>query len=199
MRKFRDPVLETIANRVLKEYDPALLNGEPKPIPIEAIAKKKYGIELEYQHIRNDGRILGLTIFKSGFHGIYDMDKREYILVDFDRGTIILDATLLEMESDGRMRFTLAHELAHWILHKEQQRQYGDVATHLSSGDSDNHEEHEADVLASLLLMPKGRLKVAFFRLGQGLGRAEKIAKMAEIFEVSKQAMSIRLKGCGLI
>ena len=63
---YRDQVLETIARKVLCAYDTILFYGDPQPIPVEEIIES-YGISLEYQYLRKNGRILGKTIFDDGF------------------------------------------------------------------------------------------------------------------------------------
>ena len=55
--------------------------------------------------------------------------------------------------SEGRKRFTIAHEFGHYILHRHQQHQFecGDLET---GGHSERNIETEADLFASTLLMP---------------------------------------------
>ena len=68
---------------------------------------------------RKNGRILGKTVFDTGLEAVYDMELGEYTLFPVKAGTILIDASLCEEEtSTGRLRFTEAHELSHWILHK---------------------------------------------------------------------------------
>lgn len=56
-----------------------------------------------------------------------------------------------------------------------------------------------AATLASALLMPLPQIKKCFYRLKIGRTDEQLIAEMANIFEVSKQAMQIRLKSRNLI
>ena len=114
---YRDQVLETIARKVLCAYDAILFYGDPQPIPVEEIIES-YGISLEYQYLRKNGRILGKTIFDDGLEAVYDQEQGMYILFPVKAGTILIDASLCENEETaGRLRFTCAHELAHWVLH----------------------------------------------------------------------------------
>lgn len=102
----------------------------------------------------------------------------------------------------GRLRFTCAHELAHWVLHKKLYSGTGDVAAYngnVSSDESHGIIERQADTLASALLMPLPQIKKCFYRLKIGRTDEQLIAEMANIFEVSKQAMQIRLKSRNLI
>ncbi len=67
---------------------------------------------LEYQYLRNNGRVLGETIFDDGLTAIYDRENHRYDLLPVKGGTILIDCSLCEEEaSTGRLRFTCAHEL----------------------------------------------------------------------------------------
>ena len=125
---YRDQVLETIARKVLCAYDTILFYGDPQPIPVEEIIES-YGISLEYQYLRKNGRILGKTIFDDGLEAVYDQEQGMYILFPVKAGTILIDASLCENEETaGRLRFTCAHELAHWVLHKKLYQGTGESA-----------------------------------------------------------------------
>ena len=50
-------------------YDTILFYGDPQPIPVEEIIES-YGISLEYQYLRKNGRILGKTIFDDGLEAV---------------------------------------------------------------------------------------------------------------------------------
>ena len=117
-------------------------------------------------------------------------------------GTILIDERLCDPSKLGRLRFTCAHELAHWVLHKKLYSGTGDVAAYngnVSSDESHGIIERQADTLASALLMPLPQIKKCFYRLRIGRTDEQLIAEMANIFEVSKQAMQIRLKSRNLI
>ena len=115
---YSEAAFEVIARQVLCEYDDKIYFGAPQAVPVEDIIEK-LGLNLEYQYIRKDGRILGKTIFEDGLDIVWDMDEQQYILLPVKAGTIIIDASLCEDENNfGRLRFTCAHELAHWLLHK---------------------------------------------------------------------------------
>lgn len=117
-RYMPDYELEAQARRILNEFDYGLLRGEPKAVPVEKLAES-YGLEIEYHCIRKNGAVLGKTVFFDQYVPIYNRDEGRYEMVFFKRGTVILDESLLDCANDGRLRFTLAHELAHWILHQD--------------------------------------------------------------------------------
>lgn len=194
LRYLRPELLEAIARRTIKYYDPELLSSaEAVSIPIEDIIEK-LGLSLEFQFIRKNGRILGETVFDDGYIPLYNMSARKYELVFMERGTIIIDASLLRCRSDGRLRFTCAHELAHWLIHQELYCGSGDTAAMLKSisksSDSDKSIERQADILASSLLLPSGSVKRAFYRTAS----SDRVERLAALFDVSKKAMEIRLQ-----
>lgn len=198
-RYIRPALLEAIARNALKKYDPSLvLSLEPKSIPIEDMIET-FGLSLEYQYIRKNGRILGETVFDDDYIPLYNIEQRKYELVFMERGTIILDASLLRCRSDGRLRFTAAHELAHWLIHQELYSGSGDTAAMLKSisksSDADKYIERQADALAGALLMPINQIKRSFYRVSG----TDKVSVLAEQFNVSRKAMEIRLKDHHLI
>ena len=57
--------------------------------------------------------------------------------------------------SEGRKRFTIAHEFGHYILHRHQQDRFECGDDDIETGDNDERDiEAEADLFASTLLMP---------------------------------------------
>ena len=128
--------------------------------------------------------------------------QRQYRMIAVRAGTILIDERLCDPSKLGRLRFTCAHELAHWVLHKKLYSGTGDVAAYngnVSSDESHGIIERQADTLASALLMPLPQIKKCFYQLRIGRTDEQLIVEMANIFEVSKQAMQIRLKSRNLI
>ena len=84
-----------------------------------------------------------------------------------------------------RKRFTIAHELAHFILHKDQ---IGDgiVENALYRSGLSNELEAEANKLAADVLMPWHLINIE-------LDNTQNINELAKKFEVSQIAMAIRL------
>ena len=70
---YREQALERIARDVITAYDPRLIMVPPQPFPIEDIIEAQ-GLVLEYQYLRNNGRVLGETIFDDGLTAIYDWE-----------------------------------------------------------------------------------------------------------------------------
>ena len=196
---YNDNTLESIARTIITRYNPALLRY-PAPIPVEEIIEKVYGLTIEFQCIRKNGRVLGETIFEDAMVPIYDRRSGEgYKVVAVKAGTIFIDVSLMNKRGNGRYRWTCAHELAHWVEHREYFKQLGETAAMTKitrSSEVDRTIERQADRLTNYFLMPKGTVKMAFFRNRT----ADDIsATLAEIFNVSRQAMGIRLKEMGLL
>ena len=83
---YREQALERIARDVITAYDPRLYYGSPAAIPIEDIIEAQ-GLVLEYQYLRNNGRVLGETIFDDGLTAIYDRENHRYDLLPVKGGT----------------------------------------------------------------------------------------------------------------
>lgn len=189
---YQEQALENIARQVLCSYDSELYYGTPTAIPIEEIIES-HGVSLEYQYLRKNGHILGKTIFDKGLETVYDMEIHKYILFPVNAGTILVDASLCEEDSStGHLRFTCAHELAHWVLHKGLYTGTGESAALLAET-SENNMEVQANMLGSAILMPIAQIKRCFYQLRRGRQNGQLIDDMAGVFQVSRQAMRIRL------
>jgi len=197
---YRKEALEAIARKVISQYDPCLLHV-PSPIPVESIIEQVYGLTMEFQFIRSNGRVLGETVFETAMVPIYERGiGGGYKLIPVKAGTVIIDASLIHNRGDGRFRFTCAHELAHWVLHKEFYTQRGETAAMTSvvrSSETDAAIERQADRLGCYLLMPKGAVKMAFYNTNGSA--SNKTTALAELFGVSRQAMQIRLEEMRLL
>jgi Zn-dependent peptidase ImmA (M78 family) len=93
-----------------------------------------------------------------------------------------------------RQRFTAAHELGHYIYHRDllgngvgDTRAYRAEGTNLPNSSVLPIHERQANSFAANLLMPR---KAIILLREQGITGAE---EMAERFEVSKQVMCVRL------
>ena len=94
-----------------------------------------------------------------------------------------------EAEPKVRRRFTIAHELAHFLLHKDQISD-GITENTLYRGGLSNRCEVEANRLAADILMPLGKIEEYINREGTA---HVSLKGMADNFEVSISAMTVRL------
>jgi Zn-dependent peptidase ImmA (M78 family) len=140
----------------------ALFGSNEFPVPVDAIAEDLLGLHV------SEGDLDGL----SGY--LLPAERR-----------VVLNAA----DSEVRRRFTLAHEVGHWVC----QCLAGRVAPiycrlqEVSLG-KDRTVEREANIFAAELLMPEDAIKAAE-------GSAD---ERATVFGVSAEAMARRLYSSGL-
>ena len=193
---YRTAALDAIALNTIKGYNPEFLVGTPRAIPIEEIAEHYCHLDIEYCYLRKNGIALGCTVFNDTFLPIYNMEVKRYELVYVKGGTIVIDANLLNDKTDVRLRFTFAHEVAHWLIHKEMFSGKGIAAASAAktSFEENSTTERQADILAADLLLPAGQVKKAFYHITNANKNKNLVASLADLFKVSEQAMSIFLK-----
>ncbi len=140
--------------------------GDALPVPVEAIASDLLGLLVEADP----------ELECSG------------VLLPAER-RIVLRAG----EPAVRQRFTLAHELGHWVC---QVREGHEAPMYCRVTDiaptADRALEREANVFAAELLMPEPAVRAEW-------GRAESAAELARGFGVSEEAMRWRLFSFGLV
>lgn len=94
-------------------------------------------------------------------------------------------------EVKTRQRFTIAHELAHFLVHRPLIGDGIEDSILYRSALSDTVEA-QANRLAADLIMPEPLVRKEFLRL-EILDKRQAADKMARIFEVSSSAMRVRL------
>ena len=94
-------------------------------------------------------------------------------------------------ESKERQRFTIAHEIAHYLLHRDRINA-GIVDSVLYRSKLSSKIEAEANKLAADIVMPNEAVFAAMSRLPRPISE-HAIADLANSFEVSRQAMAIRV------
>ena len=136
------------------------------PVPVEAIAEDLLGLYVEEAE----------ELECSG------------LLVPAER-RVVLRAD----EPPARRRFTLAHEVGHWVC---QVREGHEAPVYCRAADiaptADRALEREANVFAAELLMPEPAVRAEFTR-------AASAGELAGWFGVSEEAMSWRLYNVGLV
>jgi Zn-dependent peptidase ImmA (M78 family) len=93
-------------------------------------------------------------------------------------------------DAPRRRRFTLAHEIAHYVLHRDL---IGDgiVDSPLYRSGLPDTIESQANSYAASLLMPAALVR------GHWRGGNRSVVQLADIFDVSYEAMKIRLQSLG--
>ena len=149
------------------------------PVPVEELAERM-GALVRYAPF--DGQMSGLL------HRSED-GKRAVIGVNSRHPTV-------------RQRFSIAHELGHLVLHEPTLQidlhAFVSFRNSKSSNATDPH-EIEANQFAAALLMPEGFLRACLDLLDENPDVEESIRGLAQRFDVSTQAMTIRLTSLGEI
>jgi len=111
-----------------------------------------------------------------------------------------LDYQKDELSAEGRHNFTLAHEIGHFVLHRNLGKDSEMRLFYNENELSKKRIEIQANLFASMLLMPrKLMLKKWNYCFSDILRQEHKIYEMMKFFRVSKQAMSIKLSSLNMI
>ena len=171
--------IRNIVERLLKEG-----HVSSPAVPVEALIKSQ-GIEVIKRRFDDD---------TSGFSF-------------FDRKTQKNIIGLNSSHAPTRQRFTLAHELGHILLHKNEAGglhvDEHDIRFRFrdqrSAAGSDSH-EREANAFAAELLMPKAFLqREEILQDGLSISSETAVRTLAKQYGVSVHALSFRLLNLGLI
>lgn len=125
------------------------------------------------------------------------------IIFNIDNTTLIkIDP--FENSYQPRYRFTLAHELGHFFLHRVPGYAYEDTKETIMDRKNTywDGKEGEANSFASQLLMPTKLIEVTGMDIisqNNNISIDDFIIRMAQIFNVSKQSMKFRLAKLGVI
>jgi Zn-dependent peptidase ImmA (M78 family) len=137
------------ALELLAGYEAAIGDSVSPPIPVEDVIERFLGLSLGYEDLDSKldmDDVLGAT---------YVAGRR-----------ISINEKLLEDRNEGRLIFTCAHEVGHWILH----RHFVEKAAGLNrvkeaivcrAGNARKPIEWQADYFATCLLMPEEEMKKA--------------------------------------
>ena len=160
--------IEEYAEDLLEEHD-----VEELPVPVEWIANQ-IGLIVEYEEFGND--VSGVLVLEE------------------DYGVIGVNSA----HSSVRQRFTIAHEIGHYCLHREWSDVFIDSEFEPRYRDNrssrgKNPEEIQANKFAAALLMPESFLAAYFAESGIDIGDDDQVEELAEEFEVSVTAMTYRL------
>jgi Zn-dependent peptidase ImmA (M78 family) len=112
-----------------------------------------------------------------------------------------------ERHAPTRQRFSIAHEIGHFVLrhqfepgehvHVDRGRYISERGLKSSAGV--DAKEIEANQFAASLLMPAKLVRAHVARFGKGPLLEDEVRELAREFQVSEQAMTIRLSALGLI
>lgn len=153
----------------LRERFARLFGGEELPVPVERIAEDLLGLRVETAELPVSG-----------------------MLVPAERRIL-----LNRPEFPPRRRFTLAHELGHWVCQCRGRPVVEPIYCRADDvgderADGARLREREANIFAAELLMPEQLVR-------RELARGAELPALAERFGVSRPAMHWRLFSFGLV
>lgn len=165
--------IERITNSILEELGITKL-----PIPVDEIAKKR-GLEIRAYDLGEN--VSGVLVMESG------------------KGTIGFNPT----ESKVRQRFTIAHELGHYELHKQDNGFFIDKEFKMlfrdhNSSTGEYKKEQEANAFAAALLMPEKFVVKEIKNHNLDLSDEDSMKELAKLFNVSVPAMTYRVTNLNL-
>ena len=140
------------------------------PVPIDKIAKKE-GVEVRY------------AAFEEDVSGLIYHEKNDVVI------------GVNAYHPKARQRFTIAHELGHYLLEHESDLL---VDTNVLFRDSDSKLgvfaiERDANEFAAEILMPQEMIKKELLKNPIDIEDSDALAELANKFGVSTQALTYRL------
>ena len=169
---------ENEAGRLLQQMG----MSECLPIDVKLVAEK-LGISILFRS----------KLYKSGYGNISGLLLRREGL------TICI---INKDHTPTRRRYSIAHEIGHFVLHPPEEA-YIDVAARSDkSSDGTDPQEMEANAFAAALLMPEEQIRKRVPTGGLDVSfddDAENIGQLAKEFNVSPMAMTYRLLNLGLL
>lgn len=173
--------LEEIANAHIRSFIRFDGKDDPK-FSAWKFAVHYLGKKVRFEWLSNEGVYLGLSVFSDHTPvPVYIPETGKVSLQEVGKDTILLDKTLaaISPDSSSRPRFTLMHECAHQILHRDyflrqnlegnscgiayslQKREDvpGDAAKPKREWTDEDWLEWQANYLAGALLMPSHRVR----------------------------------------
>lgn len=126
-----------------------------------------------------------------------DLDKKISGAIRYNKKEDRFEILVNKNDVTSRQRFTIAHELGHYFLHRDflkDEEVHVDIILYRDDSEKDEEarkREKEVDYFAGALLMNKTLL--------EKLRSENTITELAEIFNVSVSAMTVRLDILGLL
>lgn len=170
--KYEEPRAHDVRERYV-----SLFGGPEIPVAVEAIAEDLLGLRVEER---------------------WDLDVSG-VLLPAERKIVLNAGEQAAGRNDPplrRFRFTIAHEIGHWVCHCQEGKAPELEASFCRPVDltdaSDRATEREANVFAAELLMPQPAVRGVWEELGE-------IESCAARFDVSPTAMHWRLFAFGFV
>ena len=171
MYQLYKPDFDDIALKFLREYLSSVIDL-PQEVDINYIVRECLYLDMYSKNLSPDKSVLGLIAFADTTIPCYDLHFNP-LKFDVKEGSIVIDLSLSGKRQLTRRRFTIAHEVSHWILHRSyhsprnqeyELRKHNAYLPSMSSNierkykkleTETDREEWQANSLAAAILMPK--------------------------------------------
>lgn len=136
---------------------------------------------------------LGLRVMSVDFKNdgsaniVYNNDSEQFIIY------------VNSKQKKERQRFSIAHEIAHYLLHKNEIKEKGKV-DRIGYDSLSNEQEREADKLAAQILIPENTIKKKLSELRHQeneIIKSNTVIELASYFKVSIAVIAIKLRELG--
>lgn len=170
--------IDNLGEIVINDYNPKMLK-EASALDVEEFLELYAELEIDYKDLTHNQSILGMTVFNDCNIPVYDAKNNKAKRIPVNEGTVLIDNSLLDEDQLRRGRFTITHEISHWLIHRQvylvdknqlslfdfmENQKQPVVKCRTSDIEStkrkklvtdDDWMEWQADSMASALLMPK--------------------------------------------
>lgn len=163
-----------VAQKILDE-----LGIREIPIPIVAIMRS-----LKFQVVSAD--------LENSISGLIGID--EDLIKNFNSNKVI---AVNRRDNVGHQRFTMAHELAHYLFDFDVSQNITYYNAY-NTEEVDSKEESRANFFAANLLMPRDLFQKEFYKVKIENNLYDTVEKLAEIFQVSGEAIRRRISELSL-
>ena len=173
--------LDNYAQEIVADFRPESLEV-PGPLDAEVWVTKYLGLAIQYLNILDVYGVHAMIAFNDGVIQAVNENTGQEESIPVPAGTIIIDPSITLHYKQNRLRFTLAHEGAHWLLHKKAfsvDNPFGQANIYENQllaakvertdckhrhkiGSDTDCIERQADFLASAILMPRSALRIIF-------------------------------------
>jgi len=178
--------IEDEAEKILQKAKSLGFYDNNKATPLDQITEIILNCNIIYQN---------LDQYQHGLLGIADY-KQKIIWID-ESLDCYEDCNLSD---EGRLNFTLAHEIGHFILHKKLYENDDFTDFHNETNPIGKRIEIQANIFAEMLMMPS---KLICQKWQNDFSYIEnnhqKISEMMKFIKTSREAMEIRLRNLNLI
>lgn len=166
-------------SKIINEFEELtstiLINNDMFKVPVDVVKIAKLN---------------GITVYEG------DLEKNVSGAIRYNQEKENFEILVNKNDTRERKRFTIAHEIGHFFLHREilmSDEIHIDIMYRMPNEDEEQkRREKEVDYFAGALLMNKTLLTKMY-------NENNTITELAEIFDVSVSAMTVRLDILGLL